>query len=544
MKKTLGLFVVVILTIFSIGISVVFANDLKVSFVYTDTGVTAYINEIAVASTESGWLGETSGNGFSLDGTTTTIDEAGEFTFSGTCSNGNIYVPKGEGTDNRKIEIVMKGLTLTEPDEGQCPIEIKGGTNRAEISAKNGTINTLTDGNHNETSPKSCINASKKLVLKGKGTLIVNGNNKNGIKSDTKLEVKNLKLKINSIGDALKGDEEVSIESGDIVINTSDDAIKSDEHLIVGDASSESSAEPRIDIQSSYEGLESKVVDIVSGDIKILSNDDTINAVNPTETLDGRYDPECQINISGGSLYAIGGNDGIDSNGDISLTGGKLEIYTSTLLTGGDGAFDTENKLYINGAKVFAADYCSQLKHFSKPTGGSQKYFIVSKLLNEATEVSVTDNGNVYLYNIPVKSKHYFYSSPTLTFQDVNNQNVEYVPPQDSSSEGQNDNPAPAPDPEIKVTKPAIKKLTAGKKSFTIIWKKQTVSGYQLQYSTSKTFRKSVRKTITISKKKTSYTIKKLKARKKYYVRMRAYKIAGGKKKCGKWSDVKKLKTK
>lgn len=99
------------------------------------------------------------------------------------------------------------------------------------------------------------------------------------------------------------------------------------------------------------------------------------------------------------------------------------------------------------------------------------------------------------------------------------------------------------PTPAIKITKPAIKKIKVGKKSFTIAWKKaKNIDGYQLQYSTKKDFRKSARKTITISKKKTSYTVKKLKAKKKYYVRMRGYKVVDGKRTNSAWTKMATVK--
>ena len=72
----------------------------------------------------------------------------------------------------------------------------------------------------------------------------------------------------------------------------------------------------------------------------------------------------------------------------------------------------------------------------------------------------------------------------------------------------------------------SIKKLTAGKKKFTVKWKKakksESVSGYQIQYSTDKKFKKNV-KTKKCGKKKNSLTVSKLKAKKKYYVRMRKF---------------------
>ena len=66
------------------------------------------------------------------------------------------------------------------------------------------------------------------------------------------------------------------------------------------------------------------------------------------------------------------------------------------------------------------------------------------------------------------------------------------------------------------------------------------VKGYQLQYALNKKFKKKK----SIQTKKTKYTIKKLKKKKTYYIRVRAYKMNGKKKVYGKWSTVKKVKIK
>ena len=89
-----------------------------------------------------------------------------------------------------------------------------------------------------------------------------------------------------------------------------------------------------------------------------------------------------------------------------------------------------------------------------------------------------------------------------------------------------------------------IKKIKKAKKSLKVSWKKvKDVSGYQIQYSTSSKFKGA--KKITIKKAGiTSKTIKKLKAKKKYYVRIRTYKIVNGKKKYSSWSKKKSQKTK
>lgn len=85
-------------------------------------------------------------------------------------------------------------------------------------------------------------------------------------------------------------------------------------------------------------------------------------------------------------------------------------------------------------------------------------------------------------------------------------------------------------------------KVTAQSKALKLTWKKASVSGYEIQYSTSKSFAKSKTATVQVSKSKTSYTIKKLGGGQKYYVRIRAYKnykdeLGQTLKAYGKWSS-------
>ena len=98
----------------------------------------------------------------------------------------------------------------------------------------------------------------------------------------------------------------------------------------------------------------------------------------------------------------------------------------------------------------------------------------------------------------------------------------------------------------IKPKATSISSLKAGSKKFTVKWKKQATqtTGYQVQVATNKKFKKN-KKTVTIKKQKTTKTtVKKLKAKKKYYVRMRTYKIVNGKKVYSAWSKIKTVKTK
>lgn len=97
----------------------------------------------------------------------------------------------------------------------------------------------------------------------------------------------------------------------------------------------------------------------------------------------------------------------------------------------------------------------------------------------------------------------------------------------------------------VKPKKTSIKKLSKGKKKFTVTWAKVSgVKGYQIQYSSDKKLKKN-NKSVTVTKQKTTKaTVKKLESKKKYYVRVRTYKTVNGKKIYSSWSKVKSVKTK
>lgn len=94
----------------------------------------------------------------------------------------------------------------------------------------------------------------------------------------------------------------------------------------------------------------------------------------------------------------------------------------------------------------------------------------------------------------------------------------------------------------------SITSKAAKKKAFKVRWNKASnATGYQIQYSLKKNMKSS--KTVTIKKQSTTAkTIKKLKSKKKYYVRVRTYKkmkVEGvNKTYYGKWSAKKTIKTK
>ncbi len=95
-----------------------------------------------------------------------------------------------------------------------------------------------------------------------------------------------------------------------------------------------------------------------------------------------------------------------------------------------------------------------------------------------------------------------------------------------------------------KLGSPKLSKLRKGRKRLTAFWNSvYGVDGYQLQYSLKKNMKKSKKKTVK-NPNKIKLTVKKLKSGKKYYVRIRAYKIINGKRVYSKWSPKKTIKTK
>ncbi|MBQ4119108.1 MAG: leucine-rich repeat protein [Clostridia bacterium] len=139
------------------------------------------------------------------------------------------------------------------------------------------------------------------------------------------------------------------------------------------------------------------------------------------------------------------------------------------------------------------------------------------KSLKKNTDYTVSyasGRKNVGTYKVTIKMKGKYSGTKTLTFKI---------------------NPA-------KIT---VSKLTAGKKRITVAITKKSiqVTGYQIQYSTSKKFTNAKTKTIS-SYKTTKHTLKSLSAKKTYYVRVRTYKTVGKTKYYSGWSTYKKVKTK
>ena len=248
----------------------------------------------------------------------------------------------GENPDTTSLgNVVISGgtLTLSAAEDG---IQADG-----DLTISGGTFHVKTNGGH--TTALTDDSASCKGFKAGK-TLTVTGGT----------------LTVDSADDALHANTDVTISGGTLTLATGDDGVHADNDLVIGTKGASSTSTPRINITASYEGLEGTTVTVYSGDIDVAASDDGVNAAS--STLGERSD-KYAINIAGGDLYIDAGSDGLDSNNDISMTGGKVEVYGADAVM--DAAIDYDGTFTLSGGTLFGAGM--------EPSAGTQAYIAVGE---------------------------------------------------------------------------------------------------------------------------------------------------------------------
>lgn len=204
---------------------------------------------------------------------------------------------------------------------------------------------------------------------------------------------------------------------------------------------------------------------------------------------------------------------------------------------------DVKAPALVAAKDVQADDFANFVKNIQKVSVNGKEYAASGKgavkLINaDGTLVTTADALKAEgTYNIVVTATGY---NKTLEFTYTNKSDTAATKPAATTTATK-----PAVKPVKKVTvKKQTAKVKAGKKKLTVTWKKdKNVSGYQIKIATKKNFKGA--KTYTVKSYKTyKKVIKKLKAKKKYFVKVRAYKTVGKSKVYGAYSAVRSCKVK
>lgn len=230
---------------------------------------------------------------------------------------GNVIIAGGTFS----IDAANDGITaekVLQIDGGEFDIKSGGGytgsINQSDTFQKmeRGSAQTA------QTNQSTEVTESKKAVKSGTGSIINAGT-----------------FTISAYEDAVHSNGNVTINGGTFTIQSGDDAIHSDGAVQVNGGT--------IDIKNSYEGIEGANVTVKDGKIDIISDDDGIN-VNTTSGV---------LAVDGGEITVTASGDGVDSNGNITQSGGKLTIDTAAVGAGNtsidyDGTFSSTGGTIID----------------------------------------------------------------------------------------------------------------------------------------------------------------------------------------------------
>ena len=292
------------------------------------------------------------------DGEDITIDAAGIYVLSGQAENTSIIINTSE---EDKVQLVLDSLTITNKDTpciyvkkaDKIFITLKGDANSLSVTGEF----TADD----DTKTDAVIFSKDDLTINGTGSLII-ASSDNGIACKDTLKVTGGSFDISCKGSAFESKDEILVSGGTINITESNDGLHAEDNdddtkgyiyinggsinIAAEDDAIHATTEVRIDggelNLKCAEGIEGTVLQINGGSINIDALDDGINAAYKSSTLSPVFE------MNGGIVtikMADGDTDGIDSNGDIRVNGGTIDIT-------GRSTFDYDGKAEYNGGTI------------------------------------------------------------------------------------------------------------------------------------------------------------------------------------------------
>lgn len=325
---------------------------------------TSYDENTASKIELSGSSTSVSGDGVTVSGSTVTISKAGTYVISGQSDGVQIKIAADKSDD---VKLVLKGATMTNTDAAISATS----AGHVYLTLAEGTTNSLSDSSSNSDEKANAALFSKvNLTINGSGTLNVDGKKSNAIKANDTLHITGGIFNITSVGDAFNVNDELNITGTTMTIDAKEDGVKvdNDDDLTVGnmylanntitvtagDDGIHASGNLVIDsgtytVKNATEGIEGKAITINGGDINVYSTDDGVNAANKNAQQSDIY-----FTMTGGNLtveVGQGDTDPIDSNGNITVTGGTIKLIGQSGFDFDGTATYTGGDIYINGEK-------------------------------------------------------------------------------------------------------------------------------------------------------------------------------------------------
>lgn len=174
------------------------------------------------------------------------------------------------------------------------------------------------------------------------------------IKASSIIQLDDGKINIDSSDDSIHSNDKLVINNGEIEISSGDDGLHADAELEINGGT--------LNITKSYEGIEGTDITINDGNIHVVASDDGINAAGGVDgsSTNGRPGQNGMqsttsgiASINGGYLVIDAGGDGLDANGNFTMTGGTVIVNGPT--NGGNGSLDYDGEFNMNGGTLIAA---------------------------------------------------------------------------------------------------------------------------------------------------------------------------------------------
>lgn len=349
-----------------------------------------------------------SGPGAYANGGSVTISAAGYYDVSGTLTDGSLVVDAGK---NAKVFIRLNGVSITCSDDAAIRVNQ---ADKVFLTLADGTENALTSGETYSAAALAdktdgAIFSHDDLTINGSGSLTVTAAYKYGIAANDSLRITGGTITVTAPSDTIHVNDSLHITGASLTLNAGDDAIHSDTSIAILGGS--------ITVTSCYEGIEALEILMEDGTVTVTSTDDGINACG-TETADGSLP---SVTINGGTVTLLNPSgrdaDGIDSNGNIDINGGR--VYISLVGDGSNCALDygSENGgvCRINGGTVVACGGSSMLETMSE-TSAQPSLLYAGTTQAAGTEITLQDAGGEILltYTAPNSFSAVLVSCPEM----------------------------------------------------------------------------------------------------------------------------------